>query len=176
MNNTCSFVYFNGDLFFCYSAIAFSPPPCLLQTGFSLLRFFPSFCFVFNILEHGEFYCFDMLTSFPFTSISSPAPCQCEWMLLFTMLPFSTSVYFWFMIFNNINLSCIVCCVFVRLSIYLFFSSASPSSSFEMKKNIFFFRGFSDMSAHNKNRPQNYKLIIAFVLAFKVSLCFAGHF
>lgn len=50
-------------IFFCYSAIAFSSPvSCTLD----FLRFFPFVCFVFNIiLEHGEFYCFDMLTFFP---------------------------------------------------------------------------------------------------------------
>lgn len=68
-----------------------------------------------------------------------------------------------------------MCGVSARLSIYFLFSSASSSPSLRIE-NDFLFVVFLDMSAQNKNRPKNYKLIIAFVFAFKASFCFAGHF
>lgn len=135
--------------FFC-SVIFFSPPrTCWI--------FSVCVCLVFKILEQLWILLFRHADFFPFRYISSAGLCRCvdDFFPIFSSF-FFTSVYFWFTIFNNsINLlHCVVCFRVVDV----FFSNS---------KIIFLPCFFSDMSVQNKNRPENYKLIIAFVFEFQ---------
>lgn len=118
MNNTCSFVYFNGDLFF---ALSSSSLPLSYNAGSSF------FCFVFEIPKHLWILLFRHVDFFSLQIFLRPFQCQCGGFFFnfYFFFFFFTSVYFWFMIFNNsINLlHCVVsscCCRFF----FRFFSNS----------------------------------------------------
>lgn len=138
MNNTCSFVYFNGDLF---SAIPSSPfhPLSLAPLDFLrlfillLLRVQHSWTRWVLLFRHVDF--FSLYKYFIARSMS-----MCGW-CFFTTLSFSTSVYFWFMIFNNINLLHCVRCLCKIVDLLSF--SVGFFIALSQNRKLFFFRGFS---------------------------------